>query len=135
MPGGTSQAGQTEGGLPCGELGAGGVQGVLGTRGTCPCSPLPPDGRDTPGADLLRPGAALTHSSWPLRVAGKELLSTCPWLAPTAILSTWLAETLFISGHQDRGISPTPFHTAGSAWSWANRGKTRLSPLLRGLQL
>lgn len=116
--------------------------GLEGCRGCWAHVERAPAAHCLPTVETLRgqiscgPGLhSLTHSSWLLRVAGKELLSTCPWLAPTAILSTWLAETLFISGHQDRGISPTPFHTAGSAWSWANRGKTRLSPLLRGLQL
>ncbi|KAM4891510.1 TLD domain-containing protein 2 [Sylvia borin] len=46
-----------------------------------------------------------------LLVAGRESLPTRPWHAPAAILSTWMSETLFTSGHQDRDTSPTPSTT------------------------
>lgn len=104
----------------------------MGTRGTGPCSPLPPEGPGSPGADLLPPGAALAHPSCPLRVVGRELLPTRPWAgaAPTAILSTWLAEALVTSGHQDRGTSLTP-STLRRQPGRGQKGKT-LYPFFRG---
>lgn len=112
--------------LPWGERGAGEVRRVMGTRGTCPCSPLPPEDPGSPGADLLPAGAALAHPSCPLRVVGRELLPTRPWAgaAPTAILSTWLTEALVTSGHQDRGTSLTP-STLRRQPGRGQRGKTQ----------
>lgn len=82
---------------------------MMGTRGTRSCNPLPLEDPGTPAADLP-PGATLAHTSCPFRVVGRELLPTRPWAwaAPAAILSTWLADTLVTSGHQDHGTSPTP---------------------------